>query len=151
MIAYAMKRLTDTNTIPVTTNVMFTVSSIIPQLEAMGVNLGLYMGGRKPLLLIQNSGFYASVNTLRGLALDARVPTCLLIGEYFRKPQVPSQENPGRLVSMLEPTLELWGVPVYRLEQERDIAVITAAVEHAWRDRTAVAMLVGAPTAEVGG
>jgi sulfopyruvate decarboxylase TPP-binding subunit len=117
--------------------------------EAMGLNLGLYMGGRKPLLLIQNSGFYASINTLRGLALDARVPAPLLIGEYFRDPQVPSRQNLGRLVRMLEPTLELWDVPIYRLEHPADIASIPVAVEHAWRDRTPVAILVGAPTAAV--
>ena len=33
-----MNRLTATKTIPVTTNVMFTVSSIIFQLDAIGVN-----------------------------------------------------------------------------------------------------------------
>ena len=117
--------------------------------EAMGVNLGMYLGGRKPLLLIQNSGFYACLNTLRGLALDARVPACMLIGEYFRDPGVPSRENTGRLVRMLEPTLELWGVPVYRLEHEVDVDTIPIAVEHAWRDRIPVSMLVGAPTAAV--
>jgi sulfopyruvate decarboxylase subunit alpha len=117
--------------------------------EAMGINLGLYMGGRTPLLLIQNSGFYASLNTLRGLALDARVPTCLLIGEYFRDPALPSRDNPGRLVRMLEPTLEAWDVPIYRLEHDDDITSIPTAIRHAWRERTTVALLVGATTAEV--
>ena len=117
--------------------------------EAMGVNLGLYLGGRKPLLLIQNSGFYAALNTLRGLALDARVPAPLLIGEFFRDPALPSRQNPGRLVRMLEPTLELWDVPIYRLEHAADITRIPLAVERAWRDRTPVALLVGAPTAAV--
>ena len=35
---YAMKRLTAMNTAPVTQNVRFTVSSIVVQLEAIGVN-----------------------------------------------------------------------------------------------------------------
>ncbi|WP_103383311.1 thiamine pyrophosphate-binding protein [Pseudonocardia dioxanivorans] len=119
--------------------------------EAMGVNLGLYLGGRTPMLLIQNSGLYACLNTLRGLALDARVPACLLIGEFFRNPAIPSRENPGRLVRMLEPTLELWDVPFHRLEHDDDIRAVPGAVEQAHRERRPVALLVGATTAEVAG
>jgi sulfopyruvate decarboxylase TPP-binding subunit len=116
--------------------------------EAMGVNLGLFMGGRKPLLLIQNTGFYASMNSIRGLALDGRVPTCMLIGEFFRDPVSPPSQQASRLVRLLEPTLELWNIPSYRLDCAADLPSIGAAIERAWSDRGPVALLVGAPTLE---
>jgi sulfopyruvate decarboxylase TPP-binding subunit len=117
--------------------------------EAMGVNLGLYLGGRRPLVLIQNVGLYASMNTVRGLALDAKVPACLLIGEFGRDPAVPSAADPARSVRLLEPTLDTWGIPYYRLERPADLGLIGTAIRRAHRDRGPVAMLVGAATAAV--
>lgn len=117
--------------------------------EALGVNLGLYLGRRRPMVLIQNVGCYAAMNTIRGLALDARVPACLLIGEFARDPALPSAANPARSVRLLEPTLRTWDIPYFRLEGPDDIGRIGDAVRQAYRDRGPVALLVGAPTAAV--
>jgi sulfopyruvate decarboxylase TPP-binding subunit len=117
--------------------------------DAMGINLGLYMGGKRPMLLIQNSGFYAAMNTVRGLALDAQVPACLLIGEFARNPRVAPSEHTMRLVHLLEPTLDTWKIPYYRLDRPEDLSRIPTAMDHAWRARGPVALLVGAPTAEL--
>jgi sulfopyruvate decarboxylase TPP-binding subunit len=115
----------------------------------MGVNLGLYLGGARPLLLIQNSGFYAAMNTIRGLSLDARVPACMLIGEFARDPAVAPADNAMRLVRLLEPTLTVWQIPYHRLDHPTDVATIPVAVEQAWVDRGPVALLVGASTLEL--
>jgi sulfopyruvate decarboxylase TPP-binding subunit len=117
--------------------------------EAVGVNLGLFIGGRRPLILLQNVGLYAALNTVRGLLLDANAPACLLIGEFARDPAVRSVENAARSVRMLEPTLDTWQVPYYRLEAPADIGHIGTAIRRAYRDSVPVAVLVGAPTAAV--
>jgi sulfopyruvate decarboxylase TPP-binding subunit len=115
--------------------------------EAMGVNLGLYIGGKRPLLLIQNSGFYAAMNTVRGLSLDARVPACLLIGEFSRDPNLAPAEHASRLVHLLEPTLATWKIPYHRLDRGSDVPAISNAMSQAWQERGPVAILVGARTA----
>lgn len=117
--------------------------------EAMGVNLGLYLGGRRPMLLIQNSGFYAAVNTIRGLVLDAEVPAVLLIGEFARDPARPPEAHDYRLVRLLQPTLRTWDIPYYRLDSDDDVGNISIAVTRAWADRGPIAILVGARTAEL--
>jgi sulfopyruvate decarboxylase subunit alpha len=116
--------------------------------EAMGVNLGLFIGGKRALLLIQNAGFYAAMNTVRGLSLDARVPACMLIGEFLRDPDLAPADHANRLVSLLEPTLETWQIPYHRLDRASDLTAIPRAMEQAWRDRGPVALLVGATTAD---
>ena len=87
--------------------------------EAIGINLGLYAGGQRPMLLIQNNGLYACLNALKALSLDARVPLLMLIGEFARDISLPSSENRLRAVRMLAPTLDTWDVPYYRLEEGR--------------------------------
>lgn len=117
--------------------------------EAFALAAGLWVGGQVPLLLIQNAGLFASMNSLRGISLDGGVPAPMLIGEFLRDPELPSRENAARVVSLTEPTLELWGVPYHRLEHPGDLAQIGPAVQQALESRGPVALLVGALTAEV--
>ena len=42
--------------------------------EAVGINAGLYVGGQRPILSIQQTGLLAAMNTIKGIALDGRVP-----------------------------------------------------------------------------
>lgn len=114
--------------------------------EAIGINAGLYSGGARPMLLIQNNGFYACLNTLKAIPLDAQVPTFMLIGEHGRDLSHPSRENDDRSVRMLEPTLEVWGVPYFRLEGPDDISNFGRAYRQCSEQGGPVAVLVGAPT-----
>src|SRR5262245_6533885 len=53
--------------------------------EANGVAAGLWMTGEPVIVMIQHAGLYASVNTLRGIAIDGRVPIFYMIGLLSRE------------------------------------------------------------------
>src|SRR3990172_4558198 len=53
--------------------------------EAAAVAAGLWIGGEPVVLMIQHAGLYASVNTLRGVAMDGRVPIFYMIGLLSRQ------------------------------------------------------------------
>lgn len=115
--------------------------------EAIAINAGLYIGGQRPMLSIQNTGFFASLNALRGIALDAKVPTFLLVGLFGRQVTRTPAENRGRAVRLVQPTLETWGVPCYTLEGPDDLPKLAEAYRHCQEIKGPVAVLVGAPTA----
>jgi len=50
--------------------------------EAIAIKRRLYIGGQRPILSIQQVGLLAAMNNVKGIAMDARIPTCMLIG-YF--------------------------------------------------------------------
>jgi sulfopyruvate decarboxylase subunit alpha len=114
--------------------------------EAMGINAGLYISGHRPLMLIQNNGLYACINTLKAIALDAGIPTCMVIGEYGRDAGKASEENISRQVRMLHPTLRVWEVGAYPIEGLEDLDQLDAAWQHAWDRKTATAAVIGAAT-----
>ena len=114
--------------------------------EAVGMNMGLYAGGQKPMLIIQNNGLYAGINAIKALSFEARVPLLMMIGEFVRDPAVPSRENRVRAVRMLEPTLETWGIPYYRIDGPEDIGNLARAHQQSLDDRGPVAAIVGART-----
>ena len=114
--------------------------------EGMGVNAGLYMGGKNPMMCIQNNGIFASINTLKAIALDAKVPTFIMVGQFQRDVNKTIEEQSSRAVRMLEPTLDSWGVPYWRIEGPDDISGIRNAYERAWADQGPAVVIIGAPT-----
>ncbi|MBN3803061.1 thiamine pyrophosphate-binding protein [Paraburkholderia sp. Ac-20336] len=114
--------------------------------EAIGINAGLYAMGHRPLLTIQNNGFYACLNTIRGISLDAGVPTVMLIGQYGNKAATPMEQHPQRMVRLLEPTLDMWGVPSLRLWHDADLGKIPDVYEQALQQQSPWALVVPIPT-----
>ncbi len=114
--------------------------------EAVGINAGLYMGGKRPMMVIQNNGIFASINTLKAIALDAKVPTFMMVGQFQRDVTKPIEESRSRAVRMLEPTLDTWGVPHWRLEGPDDIGNLATAYQKASETQGPAALIVGAPT-----
>ena len=76
--------------------------------EAVGINAGLYMGGENPMMCIQNNGIFASINTLKAISLEAKVPTFMMVGQFQRDVTKAIEENRSRAVRMLEPTLAIF-------------------------------------------
>ena len=114
--------------------------------EAVGMNMGLYAGGARPMLVIQNNGLYAGLNAIKALSFEARVPLLMMIGEFVRDPAVPSRENRVRAVRMLEPTLETWGILCWRLDGPDDLPHVRQAYQQSLDARGPVAVAVGART-----
>jgi len=114
--------------------------------EGVGVNAGLYIGGQNPMMCIQNNGIFASINTLKAIALDAKVPTLMMVGHFQRDVTKPIEEQGSRAVRMLEPTLDAWGIPYWRVEGPSDIGAFKAAYERSRADLGPAVIIIGAPT-----
>ncbi len=77
--------------------------------EAVGINLGASLAGRKTVTLCQNSGLGNTVNPLTSLNFPFRVPT-LLITTWRGEPGLadePQHELMGRITQRLLDTLEI--------------------------------------------
>lgn len=118
--------------------------------QAVCTAAGLTVGGRSPVIAVQNQGFYACINTVRAVALDARIPTIFLIGQFGRETVnfgAPTRASRRRVVSLLEPMLDTLGIPFWRLENEGDLGTVEEAFFVARSSRRAAALIVGRPIA----
>jgi sulfopyruvate decarboxylase TPP-binding subunit len=115
--------------------------------EAIAINAGLYVGGQRPFLSIQQVGLLAAMNNLKGIAMDARIPTCMLVGYFGRDVTRTARENAARAVHLIEPTLDTWSVPYYPIESPADLPRIEQAYQRSLDDLGPSVILVGAPTA----
>jgi sulfopyruvate decarboxylase TPP-binding subunit len=115
--------------------------------EAAAVAAGLWIGGEPCVLMIQHAGLYASVNTLRGVALDGRVPMFYVIGLLGREKDKDPRESRHSMVRYCEPLLDTFGVPHARLEGPDDVKRIPEYFRLARARRGPTAVLVGLETA----
>ena len=118
--------------------------------QAVTVAAGLTIGGGRPVIVVQNQGLYACINTIRAVALDARIPLVFMIGQFGREfanfgaEPLASRRN---MVRLLEPVLATLGVRSWRLESAHDLPAVSEAFDHAHASRAASALIVGAPLA----
>ena len=114
--------------------------------EAIAINAGLWIGGQRPVLSIQQVGLLAALNNVKGIAMDARIPTCMLVGYFGRDVNRPARDNPATAVRLIEPTLDTWGVAYFPLERPEDVRVIADAHRFSVEHSGPSVVLIGAPT-----
>ncbi len=103
--------------------------------EAVGINAGAYLGGRKTVTLCQNSGLGNMVNPLTSLNDPFRIPTLLIVtwrGEPGR-PDEPQHFLMGQITPSLLETLRIPWMPFPR--DESRVADTIARAEASMRDR----------------
>jgi sulfopyruvate decarboxylase subunit alpha len=127
--------------------------------EAFALAAGLWVGGARPVLLIQNTGLLESGDALRGTAMRMRIPLVCLVtyrgyatlraadprgdvidGERLSRPDVDST------AVLTEPTLRAWGVPYELLHSDADLPRLGDAFARAGRLEQPVALLVPGAT-----
>lgn len=111
--------------------------------EAFAVAAGLWVGGRTPIVVIQNTGLLESGDALRGVAVRMGVPLPCVV-TYRGRAGMESAGWSGTLppdrdwlvrpdvdstALLTEPTLRAWGVP-YRVYER------AADVDEVWRTAT---------------
>ena len=114
--------------------------------EALGVNAGLWIGGVEALVVIQNVGFFAAMNGVRGVCMDMHVPTCMLVGQYARDVAVPVPENEASGVRLIESVIKSIDIPYYVIDGPADVGVLKQAFDQSRSERGPVVVLVSAPT-----
>ncbi len=124
--------------------------------EAFAVAAGIWVGGKIPIVLIQNTGFLESGDSFRGTALRMRVPlVCLITYRGYGKMETTgntgdwdaetlSRSDLDSAALVTEPTLRAWGLPFSFLQEDRHLHRIGEAFQKAQELMRPVAVLVTA-------
>ena len=107
----------------------------------MAIAAGLWVGGKRPVVLIQNTGLFESGDSVRGLALDIDLPLVMMIGY---RGWTRHGVTPDSAATYTEPILHAWGIRYYLVETDADVDRISLAFEEAEREQRPVACLMGA-------
>ena len=117
--------------------------------EAFALAAGLWLGGGKPVVVIQNCGLLEAGDGLRGTAVRMSVPLPIIItGRGYAKMEraglSPSKPLTRHLLTrpdvdsvalVTEPTLDAWGIPWDRCSADHDPGAAVAALVQKALDR----------------
>ena len=108
--------------------------------ETFAIAMGLIVGGKVPVCLIQNTGMMESGDSIRGMALDSGFPLVMMIGYRGWNRHGVITDSAARYT---EPFLNAMGINYYLVEQDDDAPRISVAFEEARKNKRPVAVLVG--------
>jgi sulfopyruvate decarboxylase TPP-binding subunit len=108
--------------------------------QAFSTAAGLSVGGKTPIILIQNTGMMESGDSLRGWGLGLNIPVVLMVGYRGWTRHGVTQDTAA---TYTERFLHAFGINYYLVENNADAARISAAFEEAKKTKRPVAVLVG--------
>ena len=118
----------------------FTLVPVCREGEAIAIAMGLMLGGKKAVVLHQNTGFFESGDSVRGLALDLHLPLLLIIGYRGWRRDRPITDSAAIFT---EPILNAWNIKHYLVESDKDSGNIAIAYEEAQKTQKPVVILIG--------
>lgn len=114
--------------------------------EAFAIAAGLQLGGKKPLVLIQNTGLLEAGDAFRGCSWNMRIPQVMLIGYRGFKTLAPGVENRDSVAEFTEPTLNAWRIPYKIMLDDEDVTMIGRAFKIAESTSMPTAILIAETT-----
>ncbi len=91
------------------------------------------------MVLHQNTGFFESGDSVRGLGLDLQLPLLLLISyRGWRRNSLITDSD----ALFLEPMLNTWAIRHYLVETNEDVARVSLAFKEAHDSQKPVAVLI---------
>jgi sulfopyruvate decarboxylase subunit alpha len=125
--------------------------------EAFALAAGLWVGGKKPVVLIQNTGFTESGDSFRGTITRMRVPlVCLITYRGYAKmvqwrresnggvmdPETLSRPSLDSAALITEATLAAWGLPFAFLHGHEDVPALSDAFSRVDQEQYPFAILL---------
>jgi sulfopyruvate decarboxylase subunit alpha len=108
--------------------------------HACSITAGLYAGGHKPMILIQNTGMMESGDSIRGWLLSLNIPVVMMVGYRGWTRHGVTTDTAA---TYTERFLMAFGLNYYLVESDADAGRITTAFAEAERTRRPVVVLVG--------
>ena len=111
--------------------------------EGVSICAALSFCDKRALLLMQNTGLLDSVNALRGIAVEYKLPVVMMVGLLSHESAAPPVQSKNYGVRIVTPILDAMGIAYEFLHSAGDEQRITPAIERAYTDSTPLALLIG--------
>lgn len=92
--------------------------------EAFAIAAGLHVGGKKPVVIIQNTGLLESGDALRGTSWRMGIPQVILLGYRGYASLSSDSGRKDSVAEFTEPTLKAWNLPYEIMETDDYLEMI---------------------------
>ena len=121
----------------------FRVVQVCKEDEGISICSGLYAAGKKAVFMMQYTGFLDSINAIRGVAVEGHFPVCMVVGLLGKEPDVAPTQSRKYGVKIIEPILDVMGIPHHLVERDSDAGQISAIIDKTYTNSSPSAILIG--------
>lgn len=109
--------------------------------EAFALAAGLWLGGKKPIILVQCTGLFEAGDALRNVLHDLRLPLFFVVGvrSYYAHQQGATADT---CPVFAEPILRAWQIPYTLLDRRHSASDLETAYRQARAENRAGAVLI---------
>lgn len=111
--------------------------------ECLGIAAGLSYSNTRALILIQYTGFLYAMNAIRAIAVEHKMPICLMVGLLGNKPGEQPATSRRAGLRVIQPMLDLLGIPRDLIDTDADVSRIAPAIREAYETPHPTAILIG--------
>lgn len=111
--------------------------------EGVSICGAMSYNGTRALLLMQQTGLMDSLNAIRAIGMDYRLPVCMMVGLQGKEPERRSAESAAYGVRIVEPVLDAMQIRHRAIETPDDVGSIADDIEQAYRESLPFVHLVG--------
>ncbi len=97
----------------------------------------------RALLLMQQTGLMDSLNAIRAVGMEYRLPVCMMVGLQGKEPHLKPTQSQSYGVRIIEPVLNAMELPHRLIENPTDVSAIVDDIEKAYRTSTPLCFLIG--------
>ena len=109
--------------------------------EAFALAAGLYLGGKKPIILLQCTGLFEAGDALRNVLFDLKLPLFFVVGvrSYYAHQQGATADT---CPVYTEPILNAWQVPYVVFDHRNTVDDLAHAYQQTQAEQRAGAVLI---------
>jgi sulfopyruvate decarboxylase subunit alpha len=111
--------------------------------ETIGISAGLSYVDKRAVLLFQHTGFLDSLNAIRAVAVEYKLPICMMVGLLNKEPGVAPAASQVYGVRIVAPILDAMGIFHEWIETRDDLPKIGPAIERCYAKPEPVVLLIG--------
>ncbi|MBI1831666.1 MAG: hypothetical protein HYR84_09475 [Planctomycetes bacterium] len=109
--------------------------------EALALAAGLWLGGAKPIVAMQCTGFFEAGDALRNVLFDMKIPLFLIVGvrSYYAHQQGATADS---CPVYAEPIVRAWQIPYVVLDNRNSADDLANAIRQSQNESRARAVLI---------
>ncbi|MCR9136091.1 MAG: decarboxylase [Alphaproteobacteria bacterium] len=128
---------------PIARDPDFTLVRVCKEDEGVSICAAMSYNKTRALLLMQQTGLMDSLNAIRAIGMDYRLPVCMMVGLQGKEPHLPPDQSQSYGVRIVEPVLAAMALSHNLIESPEDVSSIAGHIDTAYRDSVPHCFLVG--------
>lgn len=128
---------------PLSRDERFRLIRVCKEDEGISICAAMSYNGTRAILLMQQTGLMDSLNSVRAICMDYRLPVVMMVGLQGKKSDEAPERSESYGVRIIRPVLEAMSVPNSLLEEPDDVASVSRRINMCYERSEPHVFLIG--------